>query len=89
MTKTIWKYPLLNDYINTIFMPKGAHILCVQNQDNIPTIWAMHNATVTTKVLRTFYIYGTGHNISSDNLDYIGTVQINNVVWHIFEELAC
>lgn len=39
--RTIWKYPITDSPYQKIEMPLNAEILCVQLQDNIPTLWAL------------------------------------------------
>ena len=69
----IYKYPLALEDKQTIEMPIGSQILCVQTQFNQPYI----------------EIYGTGESITNpfpSYLKYIGTFQINNghEVYHVF-----
>lgn len=86
MKKQIWKYQLLTIGINEIEMPKGAKILSLQMNNKIPCIWAIVNPNAE-KEIRRFNIYGTGHNITEDDLKYIGTFQMHNdmLVFHLFE----
>jgi hypothetical protein len=85
--KTIWKFEL--DFNSTFEMPKGAEILTVQLQKDIPCLWALVD---TEKELekRHFETYGTGHPLSYERGNskvYIGTYQIANgaLVFHVFE----
>jgi len=88
--KTIWKYNLIagNYMKNIIEMPKNGEILSVQNQYNEIVLWIKINTNNKTEERR-FIIYGTGDNIkfSSENINYIGTVQMDIDVWHVFERL--
>lgn len=67
-------------------MPKGAKILSLQMNNKMPCIWAIVNPNAEKEV-RKFNIYGTGHNITEDDLKYIGTFQMHNdmLVFHLFE----
>ncbi len=72
-----------------IEMPKGAHILCVQMQHEIPCIWAKVDTDLPMEP-RYFTVKGTGHQIEvTEKLDYIGTFQIlgSALIWHLFEEI--
>lgn len=81
----IFKYPL-NQEINQLHLPTGSKILCVQPQNNIPTLWIMHNVSAVGNELRTFSLIATGEIFFRSELDsYIGTVQINGLVWHVIE----
>jgi len=71
-----------------IQIPASAQILCFQQQAGIPTIWVyLDNADST--VTRQFTRYGTGwdNEPSPYHSKYIGTVQDNLFVWHLFENL--
>jgi len=84
----IFKYPIeASDYFS-LDLPKGAKILTVQVQHEMPFIWALVNPNVS-KEMRHFKVAGTGHNIDEhpDALIYIGTFQLSNgaLVFHLFE----
>lgn len=83
---TIWKYelPLGPKSEFVIEMPKGAKVLCVQAQDGEIFLWVKLDPDHCTE-LRKFTIYGTGNDVPSGGV-YIGTVQIDPFVWHVFEE---
>jgi len=90
MAKRIYKYPIEVKDEQSIEMPMGATILCVQVQREKPNIWAVveENAVVET---RKFVLYGTGHALNgTENLQkYIGTFQMQsgNFVFHLFERI--
>lgn len=84
----IYKYPLALEDKQTIEMPIGSQILCVQTQFNQPYIWAMVNPNLPPIGVK-IEIYGTGESITNpfpSYLKYIGTFQINNghEVYHVF-----
>jgi hypothetical protein len=83
---TIHKYqfPIADDV--AIKMPERARVLSVQVQNGIPTLWAMVE-TDWKKEERKFKVYGTGHELNGLDLfrTHIGTIQLNGLVWHIFE----
>lgn len=88
--KTIWKYQLDVTDRQRLYMPKGAEILCVQNQGGVLCLWAKVDSGAKPEE-RVIVIVGTGRPIHRD-LKYIGTVQQVAFVWHVFEitrERAC
>ncbi len=83
--KTIWKFPLKVEDEQTINMPIGAKILCVQMQGNVPTLWAVVDETAA-KEPKKIYCHGTGHYINPDATVYLGTVQMlgGGLIFHFF-----
>lgn len=83
--KTIWKYTLEITAQQTIRIPEGAKILCVQTQFNKPFIWADVDPDFT-KAERIFLITPTGGPVPSHS-EYIGTFQIDGgqLVFHLYE----
>ena len=88
--KSIWKYPLLNakDH-QTIQMPVGAQILCLQTQRDVPYLWVLVSPENPRRD-RFIRIFGTGHPVDdhSGRLKYIGTYQETAFVWHVFEAVT-
>lgn len=89
MFKRIFKYPLevISDdqHIN---MPTDAEILDIQNQDGSIVLWALVNPEPALYDCRRFRIFATGQEIPFNlNLKYIGTVQTDSLVWHVFERV--
>lgn len=83
--RTIWKYPLGIHHTSEIPVPEGGQILSLQLQDNTPTLWIKVNPDAP-KVFRMFLVVPTGGSFEDDeNLKYIGTVQVEQFVWHYFE----
>jgi hypothetical protein len=82
----IWKFPLGAAYVQDIFMPEGAKILCVQVQRGIACLWVMVD-TRAEKVARRIAIVDTGHSCPGDSGAYIGTFQLEDagLVSHVFE----
>ena len=92
---TIYKYQL--DKIDggkmIIKMPEYANIIHLGVQNGIICLWA--EVDTDDKIEdRMFRIFGTGHEIEGDGLDYIGTVHMNHkasaletihFVWHVYE----
>jgi len=82
--RTIWKYEIQPEC--EIEMPRGAEILTVQAQNDIPQLWGLVNPAAE-KVKRSFHAYGTGHEVPDQPGRHIGTVQLEDgtLVFHIFE----
>lgn len=89
MVKKVFKYPLEITDEQVVEMPEGAKIISVQTQNNQVCLWAIvtpHNQLIK----RGIRIYGTGHPIDRENLEYIGTaiMENGNLVWHVFEVIG-
>ncbi len=84
--KRIWKFQLELTGAQEITMPHGAHILHVGYQMDNLCLWALVNPNAFLKDLRIIKIFGTGREApGAEQGNYIGTVQHNDFVWHIFE----
>jgi len=85
--KRIFKYILHTSVQSSFQMPADAKVLCVQMQYDCPCIWAMVDDSAPT-VERTFTVYGTGHPMSEDPGQYVGTFQMHGgeLIFHVFEE---
>ena len=85
--KTIWKYQLPIADSVTLVMPKGAKVLSVVSQRDVPTLYAEVDTEQTIMEDRIAIIRGTGHDLAGTAAaTFIGTVptQNANFVWHIF-----
>lgn len=93
--RVIYKYRLAVTDTQTISMPAGAKLLTVQVQSgnsaqgDHPYLWALVE-TVAPLEDRTFITVGTGHPVSDDSLNYLGTYQLHDgrLVFHVFELVA-
>jgi hypothetical protein len=86
---TIWKYPLtVRSGKQDLMVPAGATLLHVEVQQGSPTLWFLINTT-NGILIRTFRVYGTGHEIDRNELEamsHIGTsTDLGSLVWHVFE----
>lgn len=90
MMQRVFKYPLHATGEQSVPLPHGAQILCVQTQRGTPCLWALIDDTAPTGVYRTITIYGTGQPIYRSPGKYIGTFQINDgsLVFHVFDDTA-
>lgn len=98
MATTIWKFPLEIVDEQTIEMPAGSKILCVdtQGRDQIAEgggmagaaafMWAVVDPKAKKNPLKVF-IHGTGNPFEDlHRKEYIGTFQQHGgaLVWHVF-----
>lgn len=86
----IYKYEVLIKDAFSIYLPIGSKILSFQIQNGKPYIWALVDENNESKK-RYFVLIGTGNNIDEYNteiLKYIGTIQLDSFVWHLFEDLT-
>lgn len=91
MNKTIYKYELKTEDIQTVTMPVNAEILAIQTQHERPYLWALVDPNAKPEV-RAFETFGTGHPVHCDmgvHRIYQGTYQLANgaLVFHVFERL--
>lgn len=88
---TIWKYPLEIVDRQLVAMPIEATILSVDNQHGTVCLWAMVDPTTSLPQLplpltnRVIEIFGTGHPMPEGQREFIGTVIMGALVWHVFE----
>jgi hypothetical protein len=84
--KTIFKYELGLHATQTIKVPyTGFTPRCVQIQNGVICLWAEVDTEDPIRDL-TINILGTGQEAHFDMAKemYVGTVQINGFVWHIY-----
>jgi hypothetical protein len=89
MTQTVWKYTLQADDIVELDLPLGAKPLSIQEQNGEPQLWVLVNPNEQVYEKRVFRLSGTGHPITNENLQFIGTFQLygGSFVGHLFEIL--
>lgn len=87
--KTIWKFTLQVNDQQSILMPEGAEILCVQTQRDEACLWALCDSEAPKTRKRHFAVRGTGHpcGVEITVEGYIGTVQFEGgaLIFHVFE----
>ena len=85
----IWKFPLTLAGENHVPLKKGAEILTVQMQCNVPCLWAICDPESPDET-RTIVFYGTGETIPSGRKKYISTFQMlgDVLIFHAFEVLG-
>jgi hypothetical protein len=84
--KTIYKYPIKAADEQSVQLPKGAKILCVQTQNGQPWLWAEVDTQVESVPFE-IKVRGTGHPFDGSEGVYIGTFQLSGgaLVFHVFE----
>lgn len=83
--KEIWKFSLqITRRLQGVSIPRGAEILSVQEQRGSVCLWALCDPD-EPPVQRYFSIVGTGHKFDPRARKYLGTAQIGEFVWHVFE----
>lgn len=88
--KTVLKYPIPSSALSAsgaqIEMENDAKVLSFQAQNGVPTLWVSATSG-TVKARRKFRLVQTG--LSDDVIEYgefVGTIQVQGLVWHCFEE---
>lgn len=84
MRARIYKYTLNIKDISSVSLPQTHTILSFQEQFGKLTFWAVVDIE-SPEILREFRIFGTGFDIEPEGLNYLATVQVGVMVWHIFE----
>ena len=75
--KTIYKYPLEVD-VCTIELPVDSKVICVREQNNVPTVWIEQTPDVS-KAECMFYVVPTGGQVPVGTF-YVGTCFIGAYV---------
>jgi hypothetical protein len=80
----VYKYQLELQPLVTIKMPRGAELLYLNIQHEVPCIWARVKIDNPTED-RTFRICGTGHD-AEDTGPYVGSFYLQGglFVFHVF-----
>ena len=81
--QTIWKFHLMVIDKQTVMMPEGSIVLCVQMLGGNPCLWAMVDPAAALRE-RSFRIIGTGDEIKDNPGNYC---HLSNVGWQF--RLSC
>jgi hypothetical protein len=86
--RAVWKFPLMLQDSQSVYMPTNADLLTVQMQGEQICLWALCEPENGMSP-RIILIHGTGNPIG-DIEGYIGTVQMlgGKLVFHVFEGRA-
>lgn len=82
----IYKFPAQFP-LTVLDLPLNATVLSFQVQGETPVIWVLGDFDQPYRENREFIYVGTGHELPEQNLDFIGTIQVDVFVWHLFEIL--
>lgn len=82
--RTIYKTQLKLIDIQTVELPCFAKFLSVQLQNNVICLWSEVMTDLQPYQYKIFII-GTGYPVPEDAVKYIGTVQQDGFVWHVYQ----
>ena len=82
---TVWRYQRVRPGEFTVETTAAAVPLSVQNKWDGPTMWMLVPDTTAPKIIRRFLAVVTGEEITAANPRFVGTLQIQNLVFHLFE----
>jgi len=85
--KTIWKFELTPNRIQSVPMPVGAQVLAVQTKgDDAPLLWALVDPEMPPQE-RYLGIYTTNTAVPDDPGRYIGSFMVyeGSLEFHLFE----
>ena len=92
MTSRVFKYRLLLQHRELIWMPESASILSVAIQDGFPVLYAVVAVDDQTKLSpRIIRTVSTGEEFNSNNCFYIGSTMYGAPTWfvaHVFEQVG-
>lgn len=80
----IFKYPLEITNVQSFPIPRGYKILHVGVQNDKLYLWTLIDQKQESD-FAIIHIIGTGQEFDLSSHDYIGSVQMNQFVWHIFK----
>lgn len=87
-TNRVLKYKVEADARGTR-LPLAYRVLHVGQQDGVICVWVLADDTLDPSPgpehFVTYKVYGTGWNVPGDEA-YVGTVQIEDLAWHVFRE---
>lgn len=86
--RVIWKYSLRGHggHGGMVTMPAGARILSVKSLGGVPVVYALVDPAEPEIVKHYFHLIGTGQNVEMEPGVYLGTVECEPFMWHIFVE---
>ena len=86
--KTIWKFILEVTDVQELELPKNYEIISLQVQHGVPCIWVLLNPEEFKKEKVNIITYGTGNIIINDNVNFVGSYQLQEGAFlgHVFIE---
>lgn len=85
--KAIWKYKLAIAHTQTLTTPGESTILSVGEQNGDLVLWVMVEPESRKDAFFIIDILGTGQATFGAPRQFINTVQIGDMVWHVFKRL--
>jgi ArsR family metal-binding transcriptional regulator len=87
--KKIFKYQLSNSSKQNLSMTAKAEIISVQVQKGKIVMWAIIDTEESFAHLHTIYVIGTGYEMPNVNLQFLNTIQFEELglVFHVFLEV--
>lgn len=82
MIKVIWKYAVAPYFV--LDLPEDAEVLTVQLQNGQPVMWVKLDPQAPC-ISRPFVSIATGSSFNDEGAYYIGTFQVEGLVFHVFE----
>lgn len=86
MEESIWKYELPIEDQFVLQLPVDSKVLSLQMQNGIPCIWVRVNTKAIGTLPQYFHWFGTGQPLNSGAVNFIGTIQMDTMVFHLFQE---
>jgi hypothetical protein len=81
---TVYKYPIQITDTQTVEMPIGAQLIHVGLDPlGTPCVWAKVRSDSQTEE-REIHVYGTGHRMSGQAYNHVGSFCQGPFVWHVF-----
>ena len=85
--KKIYKFQL-NMGTSFVTLLIGAKILTTHMKQGLVCLWVELDPEVIGSKVRTFDMYGTGHEMPNNNGEYIGTIYTDGgLVFHVYERI--
>lgn len=84
----VYKYTFPTQDVFELALPIGARILKLGMSKGDPCVWVLVDPDKTQHEIHRFLIFGTGHDISDEELatlTYVDTYFEGPLVWHVFE----
>lgn len=86
--RTVWKYDLQINDVQTVYAPFGATPLTAQMQKSKLALWMLIPDVDAPDQPIEIFIFGTGHPMPTiiSALHYLATVQMEggDLIWHVF-----
>lgn len=83
MSRKIWKFELKLTETQTIKLPEYATPLTAQIQNGTICVWFTVNPLMPN-CNKDIYIFGAGSSLPNPHGDYISSVQLHGLAWHVF-----